>query len=328
MARSTLRSAALAVGVLITAASASAEGDCGKLFPDITCERSGRFDGFEMPIVQPYLFEDAFITTGVYPYYAWHQFPKNSPLEGGEAHLVAAQIRVALTDRLAIIATKDGYMWKDPGNPLLKNTSGFMNLGFGAKYALYQDRDAGRIVSLALKYEAASGAADTLQDGGDGMLMPSITGAAKVGDVALQGDFGGIWAIDDSQSSSLFYHLYAAYPVADAVSPFVQISGMHWVSSGDGSRLLELSAAGQAALLTQYVPIGAIEALYGQRFEGADVANLGSVGVSGLDYVTFAVGVHLRVMDHVTVSAAYERPITDHKSITRQRITTNLALEF
>lgn len=328
MARSTLRSAALAFGVLLTAAAASAEGDCGKLFPDITCERSGRFDGFEMPIVQPYLFEDPFITTGVYPYYVWHQFPKGSPLEGGEAHVAAAQIRVAVTDRLAIIATKDGYMWKDPGNPLLKNTGGFMNLGFGAKYAIYQDRDAGRIVSLALKYEAPSGALDSFQDEGDGLLMPSITGAAKLGDVALQGDFGGNWALDHEQSSSVYYHLYAALPVTDAITPFVQVSGMHWVSSGDGSRLIELSAAGQAALLTQYVPIGAVEALYGQRFEGADVANLGSVGVSGLDYVTFAVGAHLRVMDHVTVSAAYERPITDHKSITRQRITTNVALEF
>ena len=236
MARSTLRSAALAFGVLITAASASAEGDCGKLFPDITCERSGRFDGFEMPIVQPYLFEDPFITTGVSPYYVWHQFPKGSPLEGGEAHVLAAQLRIAVTDRFAIIATKDGYMWSNPGNPLLEETGGFMNLGFGVKYALFQDRDAGRIVSLALRYEAPSGNDDVFQGEGDGLLMPSITGAARFGDIAVQGDLGGIWAIDDSQSSSITYHLYFAYPIGDRLTPFLQFSGMHWVSSGDGSR--------------------------------------------------------------------------------------------
>jgi hypothetical protein len=58
------------------------------------------------------------------------------------------------------------------------------------------------------------------------------------------------------------------------------------------------------------------------------VANLGAVGVDGLDYVAFAIGAHLRVSERVTVSAAYERPMTDHESITRQRITTSVALEF
>lgn len=336
MAHSALRLLVLGLGLALLAVPAGAREDCGKLLPDLTCDRSGRFDGFEMPIVQPYLFEDPFITTGVYPYYVWHQFPSSSALEGGEAHVVAAQIRVAVTDRLAIIATKDGYMWKRPDNPLLKHTQGWMNLGFGAKYAIYQDRDAGRIVSLALKYEAASGAADTLQDGGDGMLMPSITGAARVGAVALQGDLGGIWAIDDSQSSSLYYHLYAAVPMGGTrgtFSPFVQFSGIHWVSSGDGSRKIELSAAGQAAVGSQYITVGgpgvplSVVGIYGP-FEGADVANLGAGGVSGLDYLTFAFGAHVRFFDRVTVSAAYEIPVTNHKSITRQRITTAVALEF
>lgn len=327
MARSILRRSALAIGAMLFASVASAQEECGKLLPDITCDRSGRFDGFHKPIAQPYLFEDPFITTGVYPYYVWHQFPEKSALEGGEAHVVAAQIRVAVTDRLAIIATKDGYLWKRPGNPLLKKTGGWMNLGFGAKYAVYQDRDAGRIVSFVLKYEAASGANDTFQDGGDGMLMPSITAAARLGDLTLQGDLGGIWAIDHDQSSAFTYHLYAGYPVTDAIMPFIQFSGMHWTSGGDGSRLIELSAAGQTALGVQFIDVATAVSLYGP-FEGADVANLGAPGVAGLDYVTVALGLHARVADHVVVSAAWERPITDHKSITRNRITTSVALEF
>jgi hypothetical protein len=338
VARSTSRLATLALGLLLSA-SASAEDGCGKLLPDLRCDRSGRFDGFEMPIVQPYLFEDPFITTGVYPYYVWHQFPSDSALQGGEAHVVAAQLRVAVTDRFAIIATKDGYMWKDPGSPLLKDTQGWMDLGFGAKYAVYQNRDAGRIVSLALKYDAASGARDTFQDGGDGILMPSITGAAKLGDLALQGDFGGSWAIDDRQSNSLYYHLYLAYPIVGtrgAFTPFVQFSGIHWLDGGDGSRKVELSALAQSLLGQQYLGVGpggyppgdpTVVGIYGP-FEGADVANLGAGGVGGLDYVTFAFGVHVRFLEHVTVSAAYELPITEHESITRQRITTAVAWEF
>jgi hypothetical protein len=319
--------AALAFTLSAAASSAGASGDCGKLFPDFTCERSGRFEGFEKPIVQPYLFEDPFITTGVHPYYVWHQFPEDSALEGGEAHVAAAQIRVAVTDRLAIIATKDGYMRKQPDNPLLKHTKGWMNLAFGAKYAIYQDRDAGRIVSLVLRYEAPSGASDSFQGGGDGMLMPSISGALLAGPIALQGDLGGIWAIDDSQSSSFTYHLYAGLPITPALTPFVQLSGMHWTDSGDGTRQVELSAFGQSVLGVPSISIATIESIYG-RFEGADVANLGAVGVDGLDYVTIGFGLHARLAEHLTVSAAYERPVTDHEGITRQRLTTSVSLEF
>jgi hypothetical protein len=322
----------LTLAALAAFFAASASAECDKLLPDFNCDRSGRFDGFEMPIVQPYLFEDPFITTGAYPYYLWHQFPKSSPLEGGEVHVLAAQLRIAVTDRFAIIATKDGYMWSRPDNPLLEETGGFMNLGFGVKYAIHQDRDAGRIVSLALKYEAPSGNDDVFQGEGDGMLMPSITGAVRLGELAVQGDLGGIWAIDHSQSSSIYYHLYFGYPIGERITPFLQFSGMHWVDAGDGTQEIELSELGESppptGLGVPAVPIGAVEALYGQRFEGADVVNLGAFGVDGLDYVTIALGMHFRVTDRLTVSAAWETPITKHESITSDRITTNVAFEF
>jgi hypothetical protein len=312
--------AAFVAGSLMGVLPASSEATCDEWFPDLFCDRSGRFEGFEQPIVQPYLFEDPFITTGLYPYYIWHDFPEDSAFEGGSAHVAAAQIRLAITDRFAFIATKDGYMWKRPDNPLLEDTGGFMNLGFGAKYAIYQDRDAGRIVSLVLRYEAPSGASDAYQDGGSGMLMPSVTGAVRLGDLALQGDFGGIWAADSSQSSSIFYHLYAAYPVAPWLTPFVQISGINWVESGDGSREIPL-ANGSG------IPISVVESLYGP-FEGADVANLGSVDVEGLDLITAAVGLHASVSESVTVSVAYEHSISGHEGIFQQRVTTSVALEF
>lgn len=314
---------ALLVGCLAAAFPAASQ-ECDKLFPDLTCDRTGRFEGFEMPIVQPYLFEDPFITTGLYPYYVWHRFPEKSPLEGGEVHLAAAQIRVAITDRFAFIATKDGYMWKQPGNPLLNDTGGWMNLGFGAKYAIYQDREAGRILSLVLKYEAPSGASDTFQGGGDGMLMPAISGAARLGDLALQGDLGGSWAIDSSQSSSIYYHVYAGYLIANVVTPFVQFSAIHWVDSGDGSRKVDLSNGSSIDVSTVeaiYVP------LYGP-FEGADVANLGATQARNLDLFTIAVGMHVSLFEHVTFSAAWEKGVSDHDGIFDQRVTTSVALEF
>ena len=96
-----------------------AEEECDQLFPDLTCERSGRWEGFHKPIVSPYLFEDPFVTTGVYAYHIYHEFPDRSVLGGGHANVAAVQLRVALTDRIALIATKDGRAWVEPGLDVL-----------------------------------------------------------------------------------------------------------------------------------------------------------------------------------------------------------------
>ena len=55
--------------------------------------------------------------TEVRPLYVYHKVDDDflSPLlDGGDAHVVALQLRVAVTDRLAILATKDGYVFLRP----------------------------------------------------------------------------------------------------------------------------------------------------------------------------------------------------------------------
>ena len=126
---------------LPAAAGAETPADCPTWFPDFRCDRSGRFEGFENTIVQPFLFEDPFITTNVSAYYIWHDFPRKSVFQGGDLSTVAVQARVALTDRLALIATKDGFAWNYPdtelsGLTVLPNTQGWFNIAGGFKYAL------------------------------------------------------------------------------------------------------------------------------------------------------------------------------------------------
>ena len=93
------------IGLLALALPAGAEEACDAWFPDFNCERSGRFDGFEKPIVAPYLFEDPFISTNAVPYFMWHDFPEQSVFDGGALYATAVQLRLAVTDRVAIIAT-------------------------------------------------------------------------------------------------------------------------------------------------------------------------------------------------------------------------------
>lgn len=312
--------ATLVCSVSVTAQEAS---DCPKLFPDLRCERSGRWEGFHRPIVAPYLFEDPFITTGIYPTYVWHEFPRRSALGGGEVHVAALQARIAVTDRLAFIATKDGRVWKRPDLPLLDDTEGWMNLAGGLKYALIQLPDKNFLLSPMLRVEFASGSSDTFQGHGDGSVIPSVAAAWGLGDLHLIGDLGAQIPFDQGdQSTSLFYHLYADYNVAPFFAPFVQLSGITWVSSGDGKLPVELVNGVK-------LPLDDVQNVLGTgRFEGADVMNLGSRGVDGQDLWTAAIGAHFSVGEHVTLSVAYERPFSHQKGIFKQRVTTSVGFEF
>jgi hypothetical protein len=313
----------LLLGLDTQALPAFAEDSCGAWLPDFSCERSGRFAGYHKPIVAPYLFEDPFVTTNAVPYVLWHDFPEQSVFDGGALYAAAVQLRVALTDRVAIIATKDGYVWNRNGNPLLEDSQGFMNISAGVKVALWQDRDAGRILSGVLRIEAPTGSSDQYQGHGDGMAIPSLTGAFSTGPVRWIADLGAQIPFDGRElSSSLFYHVYAGLDVSPRLQPFVQLSGLRWIESGDGSLPIRLKSGGTLDLDTVQNVLGT------GPFEGADVVNLGSPQVDNLDLITAAVGVHVPLSEHVTFSIAYERPITEPKGIFQQRVTSALVLEF
>jgi hypothetical protein len=332
---------AAGLGCLLVAGTASAqsEEDC-TWFPDLRCGRTdGRWEGFEKPIVSFAQFEDPFITTGLYPYFVWHEFPSQSVMGGGELFAVAVQARVALTDRLAFIATKDGYVWNRPdleysdvglsgSSSVLNDTEGYLNIAAGLKYALIEDRENNFILSPAIRIELATGSSDTFQGYGNGLWVPSVSAAwSPLEKLHLMGGVGGEIPFSSGKlSSSIFYHLYADYQVNERFQPFAQLSGIYWVESGRGELPVrtKLGAFGLRDLtLTQ-----AQDATGSGRNDGTAEFNLGSKGVDNNDLITFAVGSHFPINEHVTFSIAYERPITTRKGIFKQRITTGMRFEF
>src|SRR5690606_22009700 len=118
----------LLAGVLLTPAARALPPECPTYFPALRCGRHGGYDGFVPPMMHPYLFEDPFITTGINAVGSWHEFPGDSILDGGHLWAGALQARIAITDRIAFIATRDGWVHFEPGLDLLDDNEGFADL--------------------------------------------------------------------------------------------------------------------------------------------------------------------------------------------------------
>ncbi|HKK50019.1 MAG TPA: hypothetical protein VKA74_00465, partial [Myxococcota bacterium] len=191
-------------GLLSTAAMADER--CDGFFPDFTCDREARPAGHVAPMSMPYLFEDPYITTGLNLVGIYHNFPEDSVFDGGEVGVLALQARLAITDRLAFIATKDGFTILRSDNFALDNEEGFMNVSAGFKYAVIDDRERGLIVTPSFRFEIPLGNDDVLQGHGDGIFIPAVTVGWGPEDIHLIAGLGAQLPIDgDANSSLLFY---------------------------------------------------------------------------------------------------------------------------
>ena len=65
-----------------------------------------------------------------------------------------------------------------------------------------------------------------------------------------------------------------------------------------------------------------------RRFEGADVANLGSSGMPGEDLITMAWGLRVPFRNGISAGLSYERVLSQRQDIFEQRATSMLARDF
>ena len=161
----------LAFGIALFSASMShavSGDDCGPwtLFPDFRCnDHQARPDDSFNPMGMPYLFEDPYITTNLNFAYLYHRFPDgNAPgttgpvFDGGGAHVLALQVRLAITERIAFIATKDGLTMLRPGGAsAVQEHTGIMDMTIGFKGSRYETEDRDFILTPAIRYEIPLG---------------------------------------------------------------------------------------------------------------------------------------------------------------------------
>lgn len=313
----------LALAVLAVAAHAETPADCPTWLPDFQCDRHGRPDGFIAPATAPYLFEDPFITTGVSAWYLWHQFPQSSPLQGGHVNVAAVQARIAITDRLALLATRDGYAWTDPDLAILDPQDGLMDLGLGLKYLLVSLPEHAFYLSPSLRFDLPAGSRDVFQGNGDGTIMPGVSLAWGLFDrVHILGNMGAQIPFDGGdQASMLFWNLQMDIAVTRWLVPFAGLNAYHYVGNGNGNLKLKTDLGN--------VPLATATALLGSDWvNGMDYGNFGNENVNGRSVVTLAAGARVPLGRHVSLSAAYEIPVSQNEDVIEQRVTTNVIFEF
>ncbi len=254
------------------------------------------------PLANPLLNETPYITTELRAIY-FHQEIPGTFVSAGNIDLVAAEVRIALTDRLGFIASKDGYADIE-FDEILEDESGFANISLGFKYAIVSDPAEDLIVTLGIEYEPPSGNLETLgislQGHGDGLLDIFATGAKAFGPLGLQASIGANLAIDpDKDTSMLHYSAHADYELLPNFFPLVEINGFTTIDESKRT-------------------VG--------DFEGIDLVNFGSTESGTV--VTLAGGFRFRAFDNLIIGAGVESPITSREDIMEYRAYFDAVLHF
>ena len=253
------------------------------------------------PVVNPLFFESPQIQSEVRPIFIHHTIDDSFITQGGDVQVYAMQIRYAVTDRLAIIATKDGYIDFNPA-AVLPHKSGWADLAAGVKYALVDNQDQQFLLTPGLKFEIPTGNSRVFQGNGDGEWNLFVSALKGFNDFHITGSVGYRVPNDmDAETSSVHYSVQLDYYTCRWFVPFVALNAFTVTSEAD------------------VIPLDV---------EGFDLINFGSSNASGTTQATLAGGFRSRVLDWMDLGFGYEGGITTPRGIFDNRVTVDLIFRF
>lgn len=273
------------------------------------------------PMTNPTLFDLAVPSTNIRPIFAYHALPDfvnttagNLPV-GGDVQVYALQFEYALSDRLSIVATKDGYIDFNP-DATLSSESGFANLGGGLKYAFLLDPEAGHALSGSMTFEFPTGNSDVFQGAGDGAVNLILSGVKTIDQWQFAGGAGVTIPFSDQQATSSFLSTHVSYEVTPWFIPLVELNWFSVLDAGDGRRAFNSQAGGAVPVIAE--------------FEGFDFFNIGAGNAEeNRHLVTAAVGFRSQITDSIQTGVAYEIPLTsEENSVIESRLTLDLVWRF
>lgn len=264
-------------------------------------ESDHEFDGFIEPVTNPVFFEDPRSRTRLRALFINQMIPENSLLQGGDFQVYAAQLTVALNERVTFIAQKDGYI--NLQSDLLPDDGGWADLATGLKYVFIRDTCNQFLVSGGFLYEWAQGSGDVFQGNGDGMWNFFLTAGKEIDDYHFIGTVG--WHLPNNpnqESTSLFYSLHADREIADGLYAIWEMNGISYTKSGN--RFAGIST------------------------EGGDLINLGASNVAGNFFLSTAFGGAYKFSEALQLAAAWEVPLTSREDLMDSRTTVTLSLIY
>jgi len=263
-------------------------------------------DKVASPISNPVFFEDPFIRTELEPVFLWTEIDGTLAPGvdvGGDVFLYAAQIRYAVNDRLAIIATKDGYVDANP--KLLAHQEGFADLAAGIKYALIDDEEKQLIVTPGFEFELPTGNEDVFQGNGMGEWDFFVSAAKGFDDFHAVANVGlRIPNNFADETASAHYSLQLDYHAHQYFIPFASLNAFTTLNSASHNGGL---------------PIGL-------PFEGADLINFGSSQSAGETDVFIGGGFSSHITEKIAAGVAWETAVTE--SFFGQRVTVSVNVGF
>lgn len=251
------------------------------------------------PVANPFFHEDAVIRSEIRPVFVYHHID-DAFLGGGSAQLYAMQIRYAITNRLAIIATQDGYF--DINNDAISNPEGWMDLALGLKYAVIDDEAHQFILTPGFTFKIPTGERDVFQGRGGGEWDLFIAAQKGFGDFHLSSNVGiRLPNNNDENSTIVHYSLMADYYASRWFIPFVAFNAYTVVNEGNN---------------------------IGLTTEGYDVINFGASGADGVTQGTLGVGFRSRITQNVDLGFAYEKAVIEPAGLTDDRFTFDISIRF
>jgi hypothetical protein len=283
-------------------------------FPKITFQSDQAFPGFISPVSNPFLFEDPLALTEVKPIFMWQGTPSsNGPFHGGDIEYFGLQARVAVTERLSFVMSELGMLWTEVHQPDADFAShfGFTELRVGPKYTFYrceQPGGGGTVAAAGLNFDIPIGDGHVFQDTGTLSLEPYISVAqsflrSNYGTFNVLNTIGYSIATDNQRTDYLFDSIHLDYDVGNfhKIYPLIEVNWFHYEGAGNVRDL---------------------------GFEGRDLFNFGSQGVSGNNTFTMAAGARFKYNEHLQTGLVFEFPISGHHDLIDYRVTFDVIFRY